>query len=315
MKATPENLMKLRESRDIFHDVNKPHREALKHYDVVSKRILAKLEKLGPEKKAYVMHDVYSAMVPYLSKPAGAELIEMLFHKSYEIAKQLWPKGVGGRPNAVEDLEDIPMLASASAKNLGYSPTAMLSMYMTRAHKAFKQHGGPAAHAWNQQYLKSANKLLQNISRQPMAVQRAIHNHVLHQIIGKNKTLKLNKPSDVDAFMRALKAAHDSIAKGVGHQHTLGPPPKVSGLGGINAAVAKPTLARRALGSPAPLIPLRPNAGVNTAGVPRPEAKAAERGALGMNPMPAPMRHPVPLSMAPGPATMPGAKELQGGMR
>jgi hypothetical protein len=191
------------------------------------------------------------------------------------------------------------LLAGAASKAMGYPKTSLLRLHMQNAEKEFKRGGGRAAAQWIKDYHVGARKVLSHVGRLPMGAQRAVHNHILHTLTKGNPDLNLAKTGHVNDFVKDLKGIHDALARHFGIKTTLGSAPKIVGM--LQKALSAP-------GAPGTLP--GPNAGVNTAGIPRPEAKAAERGALGMNPMPPAMRHPTPLSMAPGPAGMPGAKAL-----
>jgi hypothetical protein len=203
------------------------------------------------------------------------------------------------------------MLATAALGAMGYRPSSLLGLHMAKAHRLYLQHSGQAGATWNRQYQDSTKKMLGHIARQPLGVQRAIHNATLHALVSKNPRLQMSKPSHLNGFMKALHENHNGLARHFG-MPSVGAPPKISpmaklALGGGNPGAG---LGQKALGVAGAGGPQRPDAGVNTAGIPRLERSGAERASLGMNPLPPQMRHPQPLSMAPGPAQMPGAKAL-----
>lgn len=187
------------------------------------------------------------------------------------------------------------LLGSAALKAMGYPQKSLLKLHMQRAEQEFKRGGGKAAGQWIKDYHVGAKKILNHVAKLPMGAQKAIHNQVLHSLTKQNPDLNLSKTGHVNDFVKGLKGVHDKLANHFGIKTKLGAPPKIVGLMGAPGAPGQ--------------MP-GPSAGVNTTGVPRPEAKAAERSSLGMNPMPPGMRHPTPLSMAPEPTGMPGAKEL-----
>jgi hypothetical protein len=189
------------------------------------------------------------------------------------------------------------MLTTTAAHALGYPKGSLLNRQMGRAYSLYGQHGGAAAQGWLKQYAAGSKKLLGHVAREPVGVQTAIHHHILHKLVSENPGLATSKPKHLNGFAKTMQGLHNGLAKRYG-MPTLGAPPKVS------------PLAKVSLQAPGQGQPQRPTAGVNTQGVPRGVANEALRGALGMNPLPPAMRHPQPLSMAPGPAQMPGAKAM-----
>ncbi len=180
-------------------------------------------------------------------------------------------------------------LATAAARGLGYNEKSLLHTHMKGLQDRYLKQNPQSAQAWLDNYKTSSQKLMRgHISREPLGVQHAIHNHILHTVLGgKTDNLKMSD-AEMRKFMKNLHKAHGHLATHYGVDHDLGHPPFDH-----RAALAK--------GALPPTMPGQvPQGGAPQGGVPSGQQHADTRAALGMNPMPPSQRHPLPMSLAPG---------------